>query len=296
MILPADLCASAAAGSHNFLGLVADVVREAGFEVAYVPRGSVATLSESRSDGYTLFHMEPPLAARSVTVRLAYAYPFWAIETTADRWDWTVAKAAFPDGSRHPDTNRFFRHWQRRLFDNAPGKTTRDGIVFVPLQGRIRIRRRFQTCSPMDMLKTVLEQDQRRRVIATLHPSETYDRADLAALDRLADRHDRFRWQEGGSVELLRICDFVATQNSSLGFFAGLFEKPSLLFARSDFHHVAIDVAKTGVTEAFERIADHRPDFAGYLHWYWQKMSINAGRPEAKDAIRAKLRAASWPL
>ena len=94
---------------------------------------------------------------------------------------------------------------------------------------------------------------------------------------------------------LLHDCDYVVTMNSAVGFFGYFFEKPCILFGDIDFHHIALG-ATPGDLSAFDKIESHTPDYARYVWWFWQHMSINAGRPEAEDKIRDALIRGGWPL
>ncbi|MBC6408749.1 MAG: hypothetical protein GDA40_11970 [Rhodobacteraceae bacterium] len=69
-----------------------------------------------------------------------------------------------------------------------------------------------------------------------------------------------------------------------------------MLFAAIDFHHIGVPVAERGVQDAFIRARDHTPDYARFFFWFWQMISIDAGRPEAEDEIRAALIRAGWTL
>jgi hypothetical protein len=287
---------SAQAGAHNFIGKIAAVVEGAGFRVEYLPNTPVHRTRSATLSGYAMFHMEDPVHDRSLTMRRVYAYPFWAIEPTAQRWDWRVAKTIFqPAEVTRKPADRFYRFWQDRLFGDAPSQTTRDGFVYVPLQGRLTKQRSFQHCSPIDMVRHVLSHDD-RPVVATLHPKETYSGVDHSALSALAAEHPRLTIQTGGMDQLLQGCDYVVTQNSSAAFFGYFFGKPCVLFAKSDFHHIASSVYACGVENALTDAPDVQSDYAGYLHWFWQVMSINAGRPEAEDQIAQALRRAGWPI
>lgn len=295
MYLPTPLRESAQAGQHNFLKLITDVAQMAGFEVSYSPAETVDVLKAAHQPGYSLFHMQEPLAKRSVSIRRAYFYPFWHIERSNKRWQFEVATSKFPTVT-HPDKMRFFEFWQKRLFSDAPKQARRDGIVLIPLQGKLLVRRSFQACSPIEMIEDTLKHDPHRQIIATLHPNEIYSAEEITALEKLEALHDRFECRVGGSEDLLRICDYVVTQNSAVAFSGFFFRKPCILFARSDFHHIAINVSDTGVEEAFEKVLGHDPDYQGYVHWFLQDMSINAGRPEAADKIKAALVRAGWPM
>ncbi|MFD1808091.1 hypothetical protein ACFSHQ_07820 [Gemmobacter lanyuensis] len=98
----------------------------------------------------------------------------------------------------HPDYSRIpperARNFHQRLRDRVlEGRVvTREGFVFMPLQGRLTEHRSFQSMSPLDMIRATLD-TQPLPVKATLHPSETYGAADHAALAALA-RHPGFSW------------------------------------------------------------------------------------------------------
>lgn len=287
---------SAEAGQHNFLALIADVARAAGFTIAYRPDSDAERAASAGRDGYAIFHMTEPTHDRALTIRRVYHYPFWAIERTARRWEWEVARTPFdPETVPQPEARRFYRFWRKRLFGDLPDQVRRDGFVYVPLQGRLLDHRSFQSCAPLDMLRTVLAADP-RPVVAALHPKEVYSEVERRALDDLARDHPRLQIRLGGMETLLQGCDYVVTENSSAAFNGFFFGKPAVLFAGSDFPHIALDAGRMGAASALAAAPAHSPDYAAYLHWFWQRMSINAGRPEAKEKIAARLRAAGWPV
>lgn len=133
-------------------------------------------------------------------------------------------------------------------------------------------------------------------VIATLHPNERYENAEIAALKKLEQAYDRLTVQTGGMEELLVGCDFIVTQNSSVAFNAYFFRKPSLLFRKTDFHHIAVQADINNLAAGFSKVQQIAPDYAAYIHWFWQRNSINAGRPEAEKKIAARLKRFGWPV
>lgn len=287
---------SAEAGQHNFIAHVVSVVRDAGYRVEFRADTPAERLQSATRRGYALFHMDGPEQDRALTFRRAYHYPFWAIERSGRRWDWPVAQATFPlDQVPRKQADRFYDFWQQRLFGDAPAKATHDGFVYVALQGLLLEHRSFQTCSPLDMLRAVLDHDP-RPVVAALHPRENYSEAELRALDELRGVHPRLSVVTGEMERLLTGCDYVVTQNSAAALNGYFFGKPAVLFGRIDFHHIAANVVALGVTEALRQGPDLTPDHAGYLHWFWQERAINAGRPEAEDRIRAALIRGGWPV
>lgn len=294
ILLDDDLLNSARAARHNFIGLMKDVLHDADHDVHLLPEGAAT----GDLPDHTLVHMTQPVSHRGLTFRRAYQYPFWRIEATERRWAWDVARTPFPQDRGDPEeAHRFQSRWRKRIHGVTalpPHRT--DGHVYVPLQGLLTRHRSFQTMSPIAMIETVLRQDPSRQVIATLHPKERYDREDRVALKRLRANYDRFTVDDRPPVAHLADCAYVVSQNSSVAFEGFLFDRPAILFARIDFHHIALSVTDVPVEDAFARVATHRPPFAEYVHWFWQQQSINAGRPEARDRIAARFRALGWPV
>jgi len=208
-----------------------------------------------------------------------------------------VALADFHPESIDPEEARgFTERWRRRLFKNAANAPRRKGFVFVPLQGMLLDHRSFQSMSPLEMLETVLDEMPDRPVLATLHPKEVYTPEETQALDALAARYPRLRLATGGTIEALANCDLVVTQNSAVAFNGYFFRKPAVLFARSDFHHIAASVPHIGVAAAFRAAQDAAPDYDRYLKWFLADNAIAAGSPQAEEQILAALERAGWQI
>ncbi|MEL7090480.1 MAG: hypothetical protein AAFN94_01980 [Pseudomonadota bacterium] len=282
---------SAAARSHNFLNLVAEVLEDAGFQLSYHPNTNAERIKAQARGGFALCHMTPPPSDRALVFRRVYHYPFWQIQRSDQRWDWDVAQASFdPATCPGDEAQRFYGYWRKRIGGTLLDRIGDDGFIYVPLQGRLTDHRSFQSCSPIDMIARTRAACPDRDIVATLHPKEVYSDADLGALDALDQADPHLTVRMGDRDALLPRCSFVVTQNSSVAFDAMFFGKPAVHFARSDFHHIALG------PDAFDRVADHRPDFARYVWWLWQHMAINAGHDNAKNKIRAKLAHAGWPV
>ncbi len=287
---------SAETGQHNFIALVARVAEAAGYRVEYRRNSEAERMKSATRRGYSMFHMDDPFHDRALTMRRVYHYPFWAIEPSARRWEWHVARAHFdPSGVARKEADRFYGFWQERLFGDAPARSCRAGYVYVPLQGRPLDHRSFQTCCPLDMIRQTLRHEPDLPLVVTLHPGEEYTLRERQALEDLSRKNPRVRVESGQMERWLEGCNYVVTQNSSAAFSGFFFAKPAVLFAQIDFHHIAANVDVLGVKGAFDNVRDMEPDYAGYIHWFWQEMSINAGRPEASDRIRAAFARAGWP-
>lgn len=293
---PASL-RQARAGGHNFLNKLAEVLSEHGFAPELRDDGPVERLRSAVLPGWSLFHMEPPEGERSLVFRRAYVTPFWQIDHSEKRWEWGVARARFdPASVDRAEAQAFARFWRKRLYSSETEGQGGEDFTFVPLQARLEEQRSFQAAAPLRMLETVLDRLAPRPVIATLHPKVRYGEHEIAALDRLCARHPRLAVRRLPAPELLRRCAMVVTENSAAAFEALFFRKPVLLFAGIDFHHPFASVWRDGMDAAFDSLAGPEPDYDAYLWWYLQGQSLNAGKPDIKARIAARLRALGVPL
>lgn len=281
--LEESLRQSAEAGAHNFIGLMQGVLESGGYAVSFAPAEAAA----DHGSGRALTHMTQPPPG-GLVFRRVYSYPFWAIEASAERWHWDVTRAQFdPTRIDAQAAVSFCGRWRKRLFGDA--SVGDDGFIYVPLQGVIQKRRSFQRCSPVQMIETVLSAYPGRKVIVGLHPKEHYSDADLAVLEGLEQAHPQMSVVTGGMETRLPRCSAVVTQNSSVALFGYLLHKPAVLFAEIDFHHITLKDA-----EGLQALGRHKPDYDAYMFWFWQRMSINAGRDNAADKISARFRRFGW--
>ncbi len=289
MFLEEGLRKSALADEHNFIRLMQEVLIEAGLTVEFAP-----TEYRRDTDALPITHMKAPIGPTGLVFRRVYHYPFWQIERTEKRWEWDVAHATFdPQLVDEQQAKRFQKFWRERLF---PGLEVRQGdAIYMPLQGKISQQRSFQSCSPLQMVQSVLSATD-REVNITLHPKESYSRAELDSLERLESQHSNVTIDVGGMDRYLPACYAVVTQNSSAAFNGYFFEKPAIIFGEIDFHHIAQRAKPSSIGEALKRVETASIDYEKYLWWFWQDQSINAGRPEAKNKIRARFQRFGWPV
>lgn len=285
------LRSDAEAGRMNLFNRIAAALP--GWRVRYLALDPAGTGQVPAHDGYSIWWMMTPPVPGGLTLRKAYWYPFWRLERHNERWDFEVVHKPFDPGAIDPDAARRFATQLRSRVLPAPGPVTREGFLFMPLQGRISRHRSFQSMSPLRMIEATLAQDP-RPIRASLHPSEQYDRADHAALDALTRRFARFQVSDQPSMQLLAACDGVVTQNSTVALTGALLDKPAVLFAGIDFHHVFGSVPRDGIGAAFERFHAPLPAFERYLYWFLQEESLNAGRPDFEARLRARLQALGW--
>lgn len=288
-----DLRRRVEAGRYPLLNTLHDVLKARGIQVELCGDSATDLAAARAFPGYGLVRMIAPPNPRALTFRKTYLEPFFHIEQSAERWSWPVARAGFDPAQVPAEKARRFRDsFRHRLFPDATIR--REGFVYLPLQGRLSERRSFQTCTPLEMIERLLEHEQTRPVVATLHPRETYSETDLGALGKLA-QHPRLSVQTGGPARWLPACDYVVTQNSSVAFSGYFLNKPAVLFADVDFHHIAANVRDIGAAEAIRMAPEMRPDFAAYLWWFLRAQSIHTGRSDAPERIHAVLDRAGWP-
>jgi hypothetical protein len=83
-------------------------------------------------------------------------------------------------------------------------------------------------------------------------------------------------------ADLLGRCDYIVTQNSSVAFNGYFFGKPSLLFRKTDFHHIAVQAEIDELAAGFETAQKIQPDYAAYVHWFWQKTALMQEGPRRR--------------
>lgn len=292
--LPEPMRSDAARGEVNVINRILAALP--GWKAVWHPDTPSERLRAPGREGYGLWHMQTAPDPRGLCLRRAYWYPFWTLDRHNERWLTDTAQAVYDPATVDPEAARtFYRRWRRKLL--GEGKPQRAGFVFVPLQGRLFEHRSFQAASPLAMIEAVLDHDPRPvRVTLHPHPKEPYTEAERRAVAALVTRHPRLTLDTAPSEALLMACDLVVTQNSSTaltGFFAG---KPAVLFAGTDFHHIAGSVPRDGLGAAFEKARGPMPDPARYLYWFLQMQAINAGATDAEARIRARLAALGWPV
>jgi hypothetical protein len=289
--LDRPMLTEARAGRQNFLNRVAAAVKPFGVTLDFRPANGWERVTAPLRRGWEMRHKAGREGARCLTFRQVYAAPFWDIDAAPERWHGHAARAEFCPGEVDREEARHFAaFWRNRLYHGKTEGATRDGFVFVPFQGKLLKRRSFQSMSPVDMLETLRERFPGKRIVARLHPRESYSGAERKALAAFGERGKGFEMTDAPAEALLATCDLVATENSGLGFWAAFFRKPVILFAESDAHHIAASVMRDGLAGALARLGGPEPDYDAYIYWLWQEMSLNAGRDGVEKKIVAALR------
>lgn len=274
-------------GTFGFASRVEKAFTERGFQVEFRENSFDERVKSGARNGYSMFLMDDPFHEKALTMRKAYYFPFWRIEATPKRWEFEVAQKTFDPDEIDTDTAQFWAgNWRKWLFKDGPANATQDGVIYVPLQGRLLERRSFQSMSPMDMIEEVRRKAGERHILLGLHPGETYSRDELDAVDRMSAKDGRIAVQTGGMEVALRTCDLVVTQNSAAALSGFFFRKPAVLFAQTDFHHQMPSALDLGVDEAWRRAEEIIPRYAAYLYWF---ISLNAIKADVEGAAEAQI-------
>ncbi len=284
-------------GNFVFINRVTEAFQDVGFRVELRKNSDTERLKSAARRGYSLFLMDDPFHPRALTMRRAYYYPYWRIEASAKRWEWQIAKTRFnPDEVDPKPAGEFAERMRRWIFREAKGAPRGDGFVYVPLQGRLLEQRSFQALSPVGMIEALLAKEPARQLAVSLHPGETYTEAEQTAIRDLSDRYRQIEVTRAPMAQLLRDCDYVATQNSSVALSGYFNRKRALLFGQIDFHHIAANVTQLGVDDAFEALADLDPDYARYVYWFLVQTTISARADDVSDRILAAVRSHGWEV
>jgi len=283
-------------GTFGIMNRVLAAFEGRGFRVEFRKNSERERLKSAMRNGYSLFYMDDPFHANSLTLRKAYYFPFWRIENSAKRWDFEVAQAPFNPAKVDPiQAQNWVSSWRKWNFKESMKGVTRDGPVYVPLQGRLLEQRSFQAASPIDMIRAV-QSSTDKLILLGLHPGEVYDVEELAAVQAIADADPRVSLQTGGMIAALKACDYVVTQNSTAALSGFFFHKPAVLFGQIDFHHQMTNVHDLGQVKALSDVKQTTPAFDQYLYWFIQMNAIKADEDPAEQAILETVKRRGWQV
>lgn len=280
-------------GEHEFSNAVSAALKPLGYKVAH-RRNTPHNRARLDAGDLTLVHMSDPIGENGLVFRRAYAGPFWHLERRAERWKWDIARKPFsPESIDAKQAKTFFEHWCNHLLPEKKYEASQAPFVYMPLQGKLLKRRSFQRTSPMGMIKTTLQQTD-LQIKATLHPTEEYSEEEMSALRGVGRAHARFQLVELPMHDALSACTYVVTENSSAAFHAILYEKPSILFADVDFHHICEAFDPENSPSAFEKVSQPARPFRKYLFWYWAMNCIDISSPNAHGTFISRMTDKGW--
>lgn len=295
--LPKGLKKSVDADKHNFFKILRQTLESVGYKTETREQKKHSGMIAKFGKNHHIFHIDGAVGPRAVNVRQAHFYPFWSLENAGTRREPRIAGKIFdPAAINALDAQEFFNKTCVRNIPNTPSPMAKDDFILVPLQGRLLTQRKWQYTDCKQMIDTILEQDPSRKILIKPHPRESYSADEQAFIDTLT-QSPRISIAKAGTHSLLTHCAYVVTQNSALAFQGFLFQKPAILFAKSDFHHICQSIKTPDqAADAFAKTVNERPAFEKYIYWYLQLNCINAGRADVGAAILDMLRECGWDI
>jgi len=112
-------------------------------------------------------------------------------------------------------------------------------------------------------------------------------------IEKLADGDPNILISEASVHDLIRVSDWIVTQNSAAGFEALLQKKKLITCARSDFHHASA-VARSEA-ELRQILRDGAGRFDGfsyekYLYWFLSENCLEPQRDDFAETVWSRLR------
>jgi len=290
-----EMRAHISGGQHHFANMLAQVFASRGHGMRVAGLGRAALWRAKLDRNLHVFDIDGAVGARALNMRPSVLQPFWGLERPNSRYQGRMAHKVFdPSTVGGGLVTPFFEEMQALyLSPELPDVGARD-YVLVPLQGQLGKRRHWQYASVPEMVQTICAQDPMRKIIIKPHPKEAYCSEDKAVIAQLlALPHVELREQP--MEALIAQCAYIVTQNSTAAFEGILHRKPSILFAKSDFHHI-FPTIKTpqDSPRAFARVKAKKMLFMKYLYWYLRMNAADIRRADAPAKIEEMLAEAGW--
>ena len=283
-------------GRHVFYSKMKDAFEEIGFKVSLIQNTPVNLQDSLESKAYLVYHRNSPQTPNTLEVRPAYVGPFWAIDRTAIHSEKRVYLQNFrPDKIKPARAKRFFDNWTSKIIGDQRNTYSEVGFVLIAMQGILLRQRFWQSMTPINMVKQIINAEPDRRILIKLHPGEKYSDIELDAIKK--QTCDRVEIVDSNLAELLSSCAYTVSMNSSVSFKGLLYKKPGILFGDMDFHHVFQSVGHQGnVQECVNQVFSKNIDFEKYVFWFLHKQMINAKREWAKPLILSRCAELGWDL
>ena len=285
------------AKSHKLSNILRGIFEGLGFAAQTADHNKLNIWKAKLDKNYHIFHLGGADGARALNMRKAYFEPFWSIEKPHSRHWGRVAHKTFIPNTVGPGLARpFFKRMQERYIKPDGQISEATDYAFVPLQGKLCKQRDWQFADLATMVKTIRTQDPDRQIILKPHPRENYTHEELDLLGQLT-LLSKVQTVDAPLQSLLANCAYVVTQNSSVAFEGILFQKPAVLFARADFHHL-FPVVKSpeDASTAFSQVRSAQFQFEKYLYWFLQMNCANVSQLSARGKIMEMLYEGGWNL
>jgi len=284
-------------GLHGFANILSHIFAARGYSYRVAGIGRADLWRAKLDNNLHIFDMAGAQGRRALNMRPSVLQPFWTVERPNSRYQGRMAHKLFdPSTVGGGLVTPFFEEMQKLyLSRNGTDVGLRD-YVLVPLQGQLGKQRHWQYASARGMVETIRAQDPTRKIVLKPHPKETYTAEDKAVIAQLLQLSN-VQVLELPIEALIANCAYIVTQNSTSVFEGILQRKPSILFAKSDFHHIFPSVKSADqAPEAFARVEARNMLFMKYLYWYLRMNAADIRRADAPAKTVEMLAEAGWKI
>ncbi|MEM9435529.1 MAG: hypothetical protein AAGA15_00700 [Pseudomonadota bacterium] len=279
-------------GTFDFFTKLSPLLASKGVASVAVRLGS--PLSEAmlnQAHIHVIFGNHPAYRPNVMHISPAYIWGFWYLDELGVNWNSSLRMRQFrPDGVDWGHAEWFFNGVASWMIGQNMSRTPQAeaaphaldparSVVFCQEIEDRPVREHYLTTE--QMIINAGRAAGGGRVYVKPHPAQSAGMR--ARIDKIAERDPNVVVSEASIHDLIRVSDWVVTQNSAAGFEALLQKKKLITCARSDFHHASL-VAKS--EEDLRRILrEGAAQFDGfqyekYLYWF---LSENCLEPQKED-------------
>lgn len=225
---------------------------------------------------------------------LAYLPPFYHLDAEGALANGSAASTSNGMANVDPEkTHLFWQNLQSRFvatrisryshpkqFERIP-----EGCIAIFLQGDNSQRWGTAHCDTEAMIRAVAKNSNGRPVVVKAHPVSNGENDRKLILKLLSEGLDLFL-TEANIHDILSKCEVTVSFNSAVAIEGFFYNKPAILFGRSDFHHCCETVSDPkNFSEALSRALTSSWNYPAYLYWYFTTFCFSLNDPEVDNAI-----------
>lgn len=234
---------------------------------------------------------------------LAYLPPFYHLDACGALANSSAAQT--PNGMDNVNPQKVERFWnmlQSRFVDKRRSRYSQPvevqdipvGCIAIFLQGENPQRWGTAHCDTKTMIRTVAEHAGGRPVVVKAHPISDVMNERNMLLDLMSEGLELYP-TDANIHDILRKCVVTVSFNSAVAIEGFLYNKPAILFGRSDFHHCCEAVREPSeFVNALAQALDGSRDYQRFLYWYFTTFCLSLNDPEVDEKIMKRFAKAGF--
>jgi hypothetical protein len=264
-----------------------------------------APVTQYGPEDFHFIHQGRVRAPHILNTSLAYVSPFWYVDPDGIMSFSSLAKKPFDPNSLPPErVMQFFDRMVGQIIENGSSKYGQPdrGValgtdaIAVFLQGPSEPVSAAQYMTEMEMMQAVIAHKGTRRVIVKHHPRNP-DPKMVKWLDNQAKKDKSIQVVDAHVHDMLRACAFSVSVCSGVSFESILFQKPTVVFGQTDFHHCAQTVRHVDQVEAaFEQVLNRDFPYKEFILWIWGRHCVNIRRANFLDKVVQRMGARGFDI